>query len=792
MRRIFTCMLLSLFLAVSLTAANLPGWTDDSALLVIPKSRSFVADGATLPITGRILHPVDVPVTAQWTIDINAPGDSTVRQFSGVKNFEPASAMDVAVVWDGRVSGGAFAAPGLYEIVFTVELKARQGRQSQKPTLRHEDHHHSGRVETLRQTFSETIRIEPYRSRPQTIVSNAAAPHEAGYPYNFYFGTLHTQTAFSDGGHPNTSTCASSTTHTASDTTPAQAYSYARNTAGLDFLGISDHNHQFENACSGCTHAQVIQRYKDGLAAAASATVDGSFVGIYGMEWGYISNPDAGYLNQGHINIYESPKLFGWEPSNCTVGSNCYYEVFTGSNASEYKAMYTKALQNPSAWGAFGQFNHPSDGTKSAAGQGVDYNTFEYTTDGDDFIKTIAVVSGPSTNISTTSTETGARYAGEPVNGSKYSAYTSIDMYNRALAAGFHVAPVTDADTHCSNYGNGTRDRTVILAANLTKASIMDAIHNRRVYATTDRNAQLIFTMNAGGTTHHMGAGSIRANGPVLTSGSITLHTSVFDPEGATVSSIKIKRPVMGATNGSDSVIATGTASPFDYTFTPAAGKHVYYAYVTLSNGDEMWSAPIWIDHASAPDTTAPTTSITAPANGATVSGTTTVTATASDNVGVTKVEIFLDNVLSATCTSSPCSWSWNTTTSANGSHALTSKAYDAANNVGSSTTVSVTVSNVADTTAPSAPTNLSATSPTKRKINLSWTASTDNVGVTGYEIWRATAASGPFTKITTTTTTSYTDASLTSGVIYYYYVKAYDAAGNISAASNTANVKAR
>src|SRR5205823_1679741 len=98
-------------------------------------------------------------------------------------------------------------------------------------------------------------------------------------------------------------------------------------------------------------------------------------------------------------------------------------------------------------------------------------------------------------------------------------------------------------------------------------------------------------------------------------------------------------------------------------------------------------------------DTTAPTTSITAPANGATVSGTTTVSATASDNVGVTQVELYLDGVLQSTDTTSPYSWSWNTTAAVNGAHLLTSKAYDAAGNAGISAAVSVTVSNVAPPT---------------------------------------------------------------------------------------------
>src|SRR3954471_22021514 len=93
-------------------------------------------------------------------------------------------------------------------------------------------------------------------------------------------------------------------------------------------------------------------------------------------------------------------------------------------------------------------------------------------------------------------------------------------------------------------------------------------------------------------------------------------------------------------------------------------------------------------------DTVLPTTSITAPAAGATVSGTTTVSASASDNVGVTKVEFYLDGALQATDTTSPYSWSWNTTGTTNGSHSLTSKAYDAALNAGTSPALSVTVSN--------------------------------------------------------------------------------------------------
>ncbi len=97
-------------------------------------------------------------------------------------------------------------------------------------------------------------------------------------------------------------------------------------------------------------------------------------------------------------------------------------------------------------------------------------------------------------------------------------------------------------------------------------------------------------------------------------------------------------------------------------------------------------------------DTTAPVASITSPANGATVSGTVAVAASATDAFGVTKVEFFLDGALQATDTTAPYSWSWATTTTANGSHSLVAKAYDAAGNVGTSATVNVTVGNATGT----------------------------------------------------------------------------------------------
>lgn len=94
------------------------------------------------------------------------------------------------------------------------------------------------------------------------------------------------------------------------------------------------------------------------------------------------------------------------------------------------------------------------------------------------------------------------------------------------------------------------------------------------------------------------------------------------------------------------------------------------------------------------PDTTPPTVSITSPTIGQTVSGTVPITATASDNVGVAKVEVYINGLLRGTDTSSPYSFSWVTTSYSNGSNTLSAVAYDAAGNKKTSTNVILNINN--------------------------------------------------------------------------------------------------
>ncbi len=185
---------------------------------------------------------------------------------------------------------------------------------------------------------------------------------------------------------------------------------------------------------------------------------------------------------------------------------------------------------------------------------------------------------------------------------------------------------------------------------------------------------------------------------------------------------------------------------------------------------------------AGSTDTVAPTAP-TALAAAGTTQTTTNLSWTAStDNVGVTGYDIYQNGVFKANTASTSYAVTGLTASTAYTFYVIAKDA--AGNSSTASNTVNVTtLAPVPDTTAPSAPTNLAASGTTATTTNLSWTASTDNVGVTGYDVYQ----NGVFRA--NTATTSYAVTGLTASTAYSFYVIAKDAAGNASTASNTVNV---
>lgn len=187
-------------------------------------------------------------------------------------------------------------------------------------------------------------------------------------------------------------------------------------------------------------------------------------------------------------------------------------------------------------------------------------------------------------------------------------------------------------------------------------------------------------------------------------------------------------------------------------------------------------------------DSVAPTTPGNLTATADTVAKAIKLAWTAStDNVAVTGYQITRTDVAtnaSVTFTSTSVAYTDSSVTVGT-TYKYKVRAVDAAGNLSAySTEVSGIVPNSGggeDTIAPSAPTGVVAT-PGSSSVSLSWSASTDNVGVVGYEIYRNGAQVG------TSSTTSFTDTGLSPETTYSYTVKAYDLAGNVSVASSLVN----
>ncbi|MDX6229955.1 MAG: hypothetical protein QOI76_3345 [Frankiales bacterium] len=258
----------------------------------------------------------------------------------------------------------------------------------------------------------------------------------------------------------------------------------------------------------------------------------------------------------------------------------------------------------------------------------------------------------------------------------------------------------------------------------------------------------------------------------------------------ANLNSVVVKLPTAwGARTQTFSVQASTDGTTFNtivpsaaYSFAPSANtvtinfnsttqRYIRLAFTanTGSTGGQVSELEVY---AAGGDTTAP--SVPANLTGTTSGTTVTLTWGAStDNVGVTGYDIYgngtlvtsVGNVTTAQVTGVPLNATVN----------YTVKAHDAA---GNQSAASNTWTHVGDTAAPTAPANLSGTT-SGTTVTLTWTASTDNVGVTGYDLY----VNGAFSKTVTGTSTTDTEASSAS---VNYWVKARDAAGNVSAASNT------
>jgi hypothetical protein len=474
-----------------------------------------------------------------WKLELLSRAGAPLRQWQGALRLvrDPVS---VKVRWDGMAGAAALPA-GSYRV--RLRASARQAGEAADDEL----------VEQAWEIWIGPRAAPPlpaFQPLPMARAELAAAPAAASLPFTVYLGNLHSQTGHSDGGG-ELATCSGAQDPQSSKLGPAEAYAYARQ-RGLDILVASEHNHMYDGSAGanldadpGAAHAL----YQSGLAAAASfSAAHPDFLAVYGLEWGVINNG-------GHMNIFNTPELLGWERNG---GAQLIADTYTPK--SDYAALYT--MMRKKGW--VGQFNHPALSGQFIVG-GVPLG---YSADGDEAMALCEMVNSTAFSANTSETETRR---------------SNFEMAcNKALEAGYHVAFSSNQDNHCANWGASYTNRTAVLIPRgvaLSNQSFIDALKARRVFATMDKGSQLVLTANG----HMMGE-------RFANSGALTLVAHFASSAGKAVSSVSMLEGVPGR-NGTVTELST-TAST---TVTPAPGEHFYYARLTQADGNILWSAPVWV-----------------------------------------------------------------------------------------------------------------------------------------------------------------------------------------------------
>lgn len=346
---------------------------------------------------------------------------------------------------------------------------------------------------------------------------------------NYYYGNIHAHSSYSDGNKDSA---------TSLITKPIQDFNYAKNSQHIDFYGISEHNHLYAGMTSP-------SRYHQGIKDAKAATINGTFVALYGMEYGVISNG-------GHVLVYGYDSLLiGWD--------NGYYDVFNAQY--NYATLWKKINAKPSS---FAYFAHPSS---------ADYDSIyfkPYNASFDSAIVGTPFRSGPAFSTNTTYSN--------PATG------TYLSQYNIALKKGYHVGIGLDHDTHNSVFGRQTAGRLVIMAPSLTENDLFSAMKSMRFYGSDDWNVKVDFTVNS------------QVMGSILThSGTAAISVNITDPDLESTSNITVYYGIPGS--GTAAAILTSTTSSNTLNFTHAIANNLsyyYYLKITQLDGDVIYTSPIW------------------------------------------------------------------------------------------------------------------------------------------------------------------------------------------------------
>jgi hypothetical protein len=386
-------------------------------------------------------------------------------------------------------------------------------------------------------------------TKPITVTSTASQEQ-----LHVYFGSLHSHTSYSDGSG-----------------TPEEAYRYARQQGHLDFMAITEHNHiHCEDGAGARRDGLMIAKDPDLyngqqafslISAANHANEDGKFVAIYGQEFSTISSGN-------HVNVFDVKKVID-------VPNGQFDKLLEWMANNHDSSGQVPVLQ----------FNHPSSDLRK---QHIEYGADDFGNQAAWIEKMgaaaylIEILNGPGT---------------KDANGQQPEKFEG-DFLDY-LSLGFHVAPTGDQDNHYRTWGTETDARTGIISPSLTRASILEAIRKRHVFATEDKNLAVIFKVNG-----HLCGDRIK---PPAKGSDLTIEYSLIDgDEPAASYVIEVFAGKIGgerarvietvASNGNTPQGEVRLISDLTYT------GDFDYCFFRITQKDEdghpdhAWTSPIWFD----------------------------------------------------------------------------------------------------------------------------------------------------------------------------------------------------
>ncbi len=355
--------------------------------------------------------------------------------------------------------------------------------------------------------------------------------------FQLYFGQLHSHTTYSDGSG-----------------TLESGLEYIKNlpdSANVDFVAFTDHSNYFdtkdaanpEGALWDVTQMTASSKtlwdaYTGAMRAFNQSQSD--VIAIPGFEMTWSGGP-------GHMNTFNTPGIVSRNNANLNKKD---------SDAG-MKAYYAQ-LSKPEGVNAISQFNHP----------GSTFGTFS------DFAHWDAVL---DTRIQLVEVGNGEGQIGAG------GYFPSYEYYTMALDKGWHVAPTNNQDNHKGKWGNANNARDVVLTDNFTEEGLYQAIRDRRVYATEDKNLEIYYTVNGSQL------GTVISEVPEK----LELNVVVNDPDASdSISKVEVivNSGKVAHTWSNPTELAAG-----ELTATLAPDYSYYYIRVTQNDGDLAVTAPVWV-----------------------------------------------------------------------------------------------------------------------------------------------------------------------------------------------------